>query len=148
MENIRDPDVFRKYERMVYDGVLDYNCFPGNEYKYFDQLAVICEQLKDGQITKEEFSAKRAYLLDEYHNAADGADSCFPERIKQVIMRRQKVRYHGSEYIVNKLIFGGHFKEPRWYYQVELLDMNKHSVVIADWDEVVKENRRNEENDT
>ena len=147
MENIRDPEVFRKYEKLVYDGVLDYNGFPGNEYKYFDQLAVICEELKDKIIDREQFNERRAYLLDEYHNAVDEAEHCIPEKIKQVIMRQPKVKYRGSEYTVQKIMFGKHFKEPRWYYQVELLDKNKNSVVIADWNEVVKENRRNEEND-
>ena len=142
MEDVRDPEVFKRYERMVYDGVLDYNSFPGNEYKYFDQLAVICGELKDGAINNEVFTAKRAYLLDEYHNAVDEAEHCFPEKIKQVIMRRQKVRYRGSEYTVQKIFFGGHFKEPRWYYQVELLDKNKNAVVIASWEEVVKENKK------
>lgn len=142
MENIRDPEIFRRYEKLVYDGVLDYNGLPGNEYKYFDQLAVICEDLKDGRISKAEFDDKRAYLLDEYHNSVDEADHCFPDKIKQIIMRRQKVTYQGSEYIVNKILFGGHFKEPRWYYQVELLDKNRNSVVIADWNEVVKENKK------
>ena len=142
MEDVKDPEVFKKYERLVYDGVLNYNSFPGNEYKYFDQLAALCEDLKDGRITQEIFSKKRAYLLDEYHNAIDEADNCFPKKIKQVIMRRQKVKYQGTEYIVQRIMFGGHFKEPRWYFQVELLDKNQHSVVIADWNEVVKENKR------
>lgn len=142
MEELKDPEVFRRYEQLVYDGAFDYNSLPGNEYKYFDQLAVICEKLKDGAITREEFSARRAYLLDEYHNAVDEIEHCFPKKIKQVIMCRQKVKYRGSEYTVQKIFFGGHFKEPRWYYQAELLDKNKNSVVIASWEEVVKENKK------
>lgn len=142
MEDIKDPAVFRKYERLVYDGALDYNTFPGNEYKYFDQLAVICDELKDGTITREEFNERRAYLLDEYHNAVDEVQQCFPAKIRQVIMNRQKVKFRGGEYIVQKIYLGGHFKEPRWYFQVELLDKNQHSVVIADWNEVVKENKK------
>ena len=141
MENIKDPEVFKQYERMVYDGVLDYNGFQGNEYKYFDKLSVICGEFKEEKITREVFAEKRAYLLDEYHNAVDEAEQCFPEKIKQVIMRRQKVMYHGGEYTIQKIMLGGHFKEPRWYYQVELLDKNNRSVVIASWDEVVKENK-------
>ena len=141
MEDVRDPEVFKRYERMVYDGTLNYNSFPGNEYKYFDQLAVICDEFKADEITREQFNSRRAYLLDEYHNAVDEADDCFPEKIKQVIMLGQRVTYRGAEYTVNKIMLGGHYKEPRWYYQVELLDKNNHSVVIADWSEVVKENK-------
>lgn len=142
MEDYKDPAVFRELERRVYDGTFDYNRLPGNEYKYFDQLAVICEELKDKIIDREQFNERRAYLLDEYHNAVDEAEHCFPEKIKQVIMRKQKVKYQGTEYIVQRIMFGGHFKEPRWYFQVELLDKNQHSVVIADWNEVVKENKK------
>ena len=139
--DFKDSEQFRRLEKKAFDEILDYSAFPGNEYKYFAEIERLGKAYHRDQITREEVKERRVYLFNEYHNAVDEAEQCFPEKIKSLIMRQPTVEYNGGKYYVEKCIFGGHYKEPRWYYQLQLLDKNLRSVMIVDLDEVIKQNK-------
>lgn len=64
--NFRNPDIFKKYERQAYDGIINVTDFPPAEYKYFSELMKIYREFRFEGLAKEDSVKMKAKLLHEY----------------------------------------------------------------------------------
>ena len=58
--------VWKDLKRQCYDGTIDYEAFPADEYKYFDRLRIIYLRFKFDNLPKEEAERQERLLSDEY----------------------------------------------------------------------------------
>lgn len=58
--------------------------------------------------------------------------------IKTAIAKQTVVTYDGTDYTVTAVIMRIHHKEMKWYYQLELRDLNANAIIIADMDKVAE----------
>lgn len=66
LPDFSDEAVWKDLKRQCYDGTIDYEDFPGDEYKYFDRLRVIYLRFKFDDLPKEEAMQQECQLLKEY----------------------------------------------------------------------------------
>ena len=64
-----DEVVWRDLERQCYDGTIEYEDFPADEYKYFDQLRIVYLKYKFADMPKKEAAERKRLLLTEYKNS-------------------------------------------------------------------------------
>ena len=58
--------------------------------------------------------------------------------VKTAIAKRTVVTYDGTDYTVTAVIMRIHHKEMKWYYQLELRDLEANAIVIADMDKIAE----------
>lgn len=80
LPDFSDEAVWKDLKRQCYDGTIDYEDFPGDEYKYFDRLRVIYLRFKFDDLPKEEAVQLERQLAKEYRlskeKAAQGLKIC------------------------------------------------------------------------
>lgn len=87
--NFSDPVVWKELKRQCYDGTLDYENFPSEEYKYFDKLRIIYLNYKFNGLPKDEAALKERKLHSGYefekrqHNASWETYSVYQDNIKR-----------------------------------------------------------------
>ncbi len=68
--------VWKDLKRQCYDGTIDYEDFPADEYKYFDRLRIIYLRFKFDNLPKEEAERQERLLSDEYSLSKKKAAIC------------------------------------------------------------------------
>lgn len=68
-----DENVWKELKLKCYDGTIDYNDFPADEYKYFDRLRITYLEYKSGVIPKDDAAARERMLLKEYRHSKQAA---------------------------------------------------------------------------
>ena len=58
--------------------------------------------------------------------------------VKTAIAKRTVVTYDSIDYTVTAVIMRIHHKEMKWYYQLELRDLEAKAVVIADMHKIAE----------
>lgn len=69
MENkfdFKNPEDFRRAERLTYDGTLDYSDFPPPEYKYFSELRKVYQAFKFDGLSQENAERQKKALFIDY----------------------------------------------------------------------------------
>ena len=66
LPDFKDPDIWKSLKRQCYDGTLDYEDYPADEYKYFDKLRELGYLYRAQQIDKAEFNKRDAANFKEY----------------------------------------------------------------------------------
>lgn len=66
LPKFHDPAVWAELKRQCYDGSIDYEEFPADEYKYFDRLRIIYLEFKFSGMPKETAAEAERLLLAEY----------------------------------------------------------------------------------
>lgn len=64
--DFKNPEDFRRLERLTYDGTLDYSDFPPPEYKYFSELRKIYHAFKFEGLSQEIAERQKKSLLIDY----------------------------------------------------------------------------------
>jgi len=64
--NFKNPEDFRRAERLAYDGTLDCSDFPPPEYKYFSELRKVYQAFKLEELSQEDAQRLKKSLLIEY----------------------------------------------------------------------------------
>lgn len=64
--DFKNPEDFRRLERLTYDGTLDYSEFPPSEYKYFSELRKIYHAFKFEGLSQQLAERQKKALLIEY----------------------------------------------------------------------------------
>lgn len=62
------------------------------------------------------------------------------DQVKKIMSDKVKVKYMGNEYYITACIM--RIYQNRWYYQLELMDMNLNSVVIANMEMVEEQGEK------
>ena len=73
LPNFKDSDVWKNLKRQCYDGTLDYEDYPADEYKYFDRLRLTYLEFKFNRLPQEEAATRERLLLKEYQQAKQTA---------------------------------------------------------------------------
>ena len=73
LPNFKDPDVWKSLKRQCYDGTLEYEDYPADEYKYFDKLRLTYLEFKFSDLPQEKAAARERLLLKEYQQAKQTA---------------------------------------------------------------------------
>lgn len=73
LPNFKDPDVWKSLKRQCYDGTLDYEDYPADEYKYFDKLRLTYLEFKFNSLPQKEAATRERLLLKEYQQAKQTA---------------------------------------------------------------------------
>ncbi len=66
LPDFSDKAVWKDLKRQCYDGTINYEDFPADEYKYFDRLRIIYLRFKFDDLPKEEAERQERLLSDEY----------------------------------------------------------------------------------
>lgn len=66
LPKFHDPAVWAALKRQCYDGSIDYEEFPADEYKYFDRLRIIYLEFKFSGMSKDAAAEAERLLLAEY----------------------------------------------------------------------------------
>lgn len=77
LPNFADEAVWNDLERQCYDGTIDYEDFPADEYKYFDKLRIVYLRYKFDNMPKAEAAESKRLLLKEYKLSKDKAAQSF-----------------------------------------------------------------------
>lgn len=67
--DFKDPDVFKKLEKMAYTDTLDVSKFPPAAYKYFSELIKLYREFKGGKVSEQDAKASKAKLYADYNTA-------------------------------------------------------------------------------
>lgn len=65
--------VWKDLKRQCYDGTINYEDFPADEYKYFDRLRIIYLRFKFDDLSKEDAVQQERQLAAEYRSAKERA---------------------------------------------------------------------------
>lgn len=95
------PSVWAELERQCYDGTIDYEDFPADEYKYFDRLRIIYLEYKFADMPKETAADSKRRLLAEYK--ASKEHDLQSLRIYKMYLRN-KMKFHRSMITINKSV--------------------------------------------
>lgn len=71
----KNPEDFRRLERLTYDGTLDYSEFPPPEYKYFSELRKIYHAFKFEGLSQEVAQRQKKSLLIDYRRYIETFDN-------------------------------------------------------------------------
>ena len=66
LPDFSDEAVWKDLKRQCYDGTINYEDFPADEYKYFDRLRIIYLEFKFAGMSKEEAMQQECQLSKEY----------------------------------------------------------------------------------
>lgn len=66
-----EVEVWQELKRQCYDGTIEYEDFPADEYKYFDRLRIIYLKYKFSGMPKDEAVQLERYLLREYEQSKE-----------------------------------------------------------------------------
>lgn len=81
--DFKNPEDFRRLERLTYDGTLDYSEFPPPEYKYFSELRKVYHAFKFEGLSQETAQRQKKSLLIDYRRyieTFDNARKTYAER--------------------------------------------------------------------
>lgn len=67
--DFKDPDVFKKLEKMCFVGGLDVSPFPPAAYRYFSELIKLYDGFKSGDISEQDAKSKKSKLYADYRVA-------------------------------------------------------------------------------
>ena len=74
--DFKNPEDFRRAERLTYDGTLNYSNFPAPEYKYFSELRKVYQAFKFEGLSQEDAECQKKSLLIDYHKYLENFDYC------------------------------------------------------------------------
>ena len=74
--DFKNPEDFRRAERLTYDGTLDYSDFSPPEYKYFSELRKIYHAFKFEGLSQEDAEHQKKALLIDYRKYLENFDYC------------------------------------------------------------------------
>lgn len=74
LPDFKDPDIWKSLKRQCYDGTLDYEDYPADEYKYFDKLRITYLEYKFNNLPKDKAAERERLLLKEYQQAKQTED--------------------------------------------------------------------------
>lgn len=66
-----DSEVWQELKRQCYDGTIEYEDFPADEYKYFDMLRITYLKYKFSGMPKTEAAKQERLLLREYEQSKE-----------------------------------------------------------------------------
>lgn len=66
LPKFQNEEVWKELKRQCYDGTINYEDFPADEYKYFDRLRIIYLNFKFNGLPKEAATVQERALLKEY----------------------------------------------------------------------------------
>lgn len=66
-----DEAVWQELKRQCYDGTIEYEDFPADEYKYFDQLRLLYLKYKFAGMPKDEALRRELQLACEYEQSKE-----------------------------------------------------------------------------
>ena len=73
LPDFKNPDVWKELKRQCYDGTLDYEDYPADEYKYFDKLRITYLEYKFNNLPKDKAAERERLLYMEYLAAKEKA---------------------------------------------------------------------------
>ena len=73
LPNFKDPDVWKSLKWQCYDGTLEFEDYPADEYKYFDKLRLTYLEFKFNGLPQEEAAERERLLLKEYQQSKQTA---------------------------------------------------------------------------
>ena len=99
LPRFHDPAVWAELKRQCYNGTIDYEEFPADEYKYFDRLCIIYLEFKFAGMPKDAAAEAERLLLAEY--TASKEHDC---RSLDIFRRylRNKLRFRESMIKINR----------------------------------------------
>lgn len=66
-----DKAVWQELKKQCYDGTIEYEDFPADEYKYFDKLRLLYLKYKFAGMSKDEAARQEIALLREYEQTKE-----------------------------------------------------------------------------
>ena len=69
LPDFKNPDIWKNLKFQCYDGTLDYEDYPADEYKYFDKLRITYLEYKFNNLPKDKAAERERLLLKEYQQA-------------------------------------------------------------------------------
>lgn len=77
LPDFSDPKVWQELKRQCYDGTIEYEGFPADEYKYFDQLRLIYLNYQFNNLPKKEAEESERELRSEYERSKEKGRQTF-----------------------------------------------------------------------
>ena len=74
LPDFKNPDIWKSLKCQCYDGTLDYEDYPADEYKYFDKLRITYLEYKFNNLPKDKAAERERLLLKEYQQAKQTED--------------------------------------------------------------------------
>lgn len=99
LPRFHDPAVWAELKRQCYDGSIDYEGFPADEYKYFDRLRIIYLEFKFAGMPKDAAAEAERLLLAEY-TASKEHDRRSLDIFRRYL--RNKLRFRESMIKINR----------------------------------------------
>lgn len=72
--DFKNPDDFKKLEKMAYDATIDISGFPPAAYRYFDKLRILYAEYKHGNLSAEAAKRRKGEIYSEYKEALSAYD--------------------------------------------------------------------------
>jgi hypothetical protein len=99
LPRFHDPAVWAELKRQCYNGTIDYEEFPADEYKYFDRLRIIYLEFKFAGMPKDAAAEAERLLLAEY-TASKEHDRRSLDIFRRYL--RNKLRFRESMIKINR----------------------------------------------
>ena len=127
--NFKDPSVWKELKRKCFDGSINYENFPANEYKYFDKLRVLYLKFQAKVIGHSEAEQEERLIYNSYVRERERSEAGL--RVYK-IYNRNRLRFGSLKVSINK----ARSPEEKLYHALELISQ------LTDDELFVRINRR------